>query len=119
MASGAAVCSSLSFIECVMDKRELIRPLCRFDEERDCFVLSSWPNDPEPYVIEACRVLSPAGFLDFLFQINTHDWACSQHLGDFVKCYEAYVRLFHNDFPQTFLNVVCAAMNDMDDPGSV
>jgi hypothetical protein len=72
------------------------------------------------YDIEADRVLSGAGLLDFLLQIHSKEWITGQHLKDFLDCVTCWVYRDHGKrFAQDFFDVAGGMNRDLDDPGQL
>jgi len=94
--------------------------LVRYDAEENVFRVLIGQGYIQTYDIEADRILSGGGFLDFLLQVHSKDWVTGQHLKDLLDCVTCWVYRDHGHrFPQDFFDVAGGMNRGLDDPGRV
>jgi len=71
------------------------------------------------YDMEADRILSGAGFLDFLLQVHSKPWVTGQHLKDLLDCVTCWLHRDHCCLPQKFFDVAGGMNKGLDDPGAI
>jgi hypothetical protein len=91
-----------------------------YDSKERVFRIHMGADFRTTYDMQADRILSGAGFLDFLLQIHGKDWVTGQHLKDLMDCVTCWVYRDHGHrFPQEFFGVAWGMNKDLDDPGEV
>ncbi len=99
---------------------DIVCGLVRYDVEANTFRIFMGAEYIGTYDMEADRILSGGGFLDFLLQVHTKEWASGQHLKDLLDCVTCWVYRDHGQrFPQGFFDVVGGMNRDLDDPGKI
>jgi hypothetical protein len=72
------------------------------------------------YDMEADRILSGGGFLDFLLQVHSKPWITGQHLKDLLDCVTCWIYRDHGQrLPQDFFDVIGGMNRDLDDPNAI
>lgn len=69
--------------------------------------------------MEADRILSGGGFLDFLLHVHSKEWVTGQHIKDLLDCVACWTYRDHGKFPQVFFDVVGGMNRGLDDPNAV
>ena len=67
----------------------------------------------------ANRILSGGGFLDFVLQVHSKEWATGQHLKDLLDCITRWTYRGHGCFPQVFFDVTGGMNRGLDDPSAI
>jgi hypothetical protein len=92
----------------------------RFDAQENMFRISMGGDYAGTYDMEADRILSGGGFLDFLLQVHSKEWVTGQHLKDLLDCVTCWVYRDHGQqFPQGFFDVIGGMNRGLDDPGKI
>ena len=92
----------------------------RFDAAENMFRISMGGDYSGTYDMEADRILSGGGFLDFLLQVHSKEWVTGQHLKDLLDCVTCWVYRDHGQqFPQGFFDVINGMNRGLDDPGQI
>jgi hypothetical protein len=98
---------------------DIVVGLVRFDEKEQVFRIYMGAEYLATYDMEADRILSGGGFLDFLLQVHSKEWVTGQHLKDLMDCLTCWVYRDHGKFPQKFFDVAGGMNRGLDDPGCV
>ena len=94
--------------------------LVLYDSQERVFRIHMGADFRTTYDMQADRILSGAGFLDFLLQIHSKEWVTGQHLKDVMDCVTCWVYRDHGGrFPQEFFGVAWGMNKGLDDPGEV
>jgi hypothetical protein len=107
------------------DKPEVFKPffqdedivcgLVCYDNDKEVFQIYMGQGYNGTYDIEAYRILTSAGILDFLLQIHSKNWITGQHLKDFLDCITCWVYRDHGGcFPQKFYKVMGGVNQNID-----
>jgi len=98
---------------------DIVCGLVRYDSEERAFRVFRGQDYNGTYDMEADRILSGGGFLDFLLQVHSKEWVTGQHLKDLLDCVTCWVYRDHGDFPQDFFDVAGGMNRGLDDPGQI
>lgn len=90
-----------------------------FDAKNDIFRINMGFGYNGTYDMSADRILSGAGFLDFLFQVHSKEWVTAQHLADLLDCITCWTYREHGKFPQEFFDVICGMNKGLDEPNTL
>lgn len=91
----------------------------RFGEKQQVFRIYMGAEYLGTYDMEADRILSGGGFLDFLLQVHSKEWVTGQHLKDLMDCVTCWAYRDHSQFPQEFFDVAGGMNRRLDEPGNV
>jgi hypothetical protein len=93
--------------------------LVRFDSKENVFRIYMGQGYNGTYDMEADRILSGGGFLDFVLQVHSKEWVTAQHLKDLLDCVTCWTYRDHGKFPQRFFDVAGGMNRDLDDPNAI
>jgi hypothetical protein len=93
--------------------------LVHFDAEKRTFRIYMGGEYGSTYDMEADRIMSGGGFLDFLLQVHSKEWVTAQHLKDLLDCVTCWTYREHGKFPQAFFDVIGGMNCDLDDPNAI
>jgi hypothetical protein len=93
--------------------------LVRFDSKENVFKVFMGQEYNVTYDVEADRILSGGGFLDFILQVHSKEWVTAQHLKDLLDCVTCWTYRDHGKFPQVFFDVAGEMNRDLDDPNAI
>lgn len=91
----------------------------RYDSENDMFRIFMGQEYNGTYDIEADRILTGGGFLDFLLQVHSKEWVTGQHIKDLIDCVTCWCYREHHKFPQMFFDVAGGMNRGLDDPNTI
>ena len=92
--------------------------MARYDAEKNVFRITMGGDYAGTYNMEADRILSGAGFLDFVLQVHSKEWVTGQHIKDLLDCVTCWVYRDHgHQYPQKFFDVIGGMNRGLDDPG--
>ncbi|GAA5117115.1 hypothetical protein JIN84_17885 [Luteolibacter yonseiensis] len=92
--------------------------LVHFDAVQNAFKIYQGAECDGTYDINADRILSGAGFLDFLLQVHMKEWVTGQHLKDLLDCVTCWLHREHGKLPQDFFDVIGGMNIGLDHPGA-
>jgi hypothetical protein len=95
------------------DSGDIAIGLAAFREKEDKIELLI-DSDRNVYDIACDRILSGAGFMDFLLQVHSKPWATPQHIYDLLDVITCWTYREHGKFPQLFFDVAGGANRGMD-----
>ena len=93
--------------------------LVRFDAQASVFRIYMGQGYLGTYDMEADRILSGGGFLDFVLQVHSKEWVTGQHLKDLLDCVTCWTYREHGKLPQPFFDVKGGMNRGLDDPNAV
>jgi hypothetical protein len=93
--------------------------LVRFDAQTNVFRIYMGQGYNGTYEMEADRILSGGGFLDFVLQVHSKVWVTGQHLKDLLDCVICWTYREHGKLPQAFFDVIGGMNRDLDDPNAI
>lgn len=99
---------------------DIVCGLVRYDADAEVFRVYMGLGYYGTYDMAADRILSGAGFLDFLLQVHSKEWVTGQHLKDLLDCVTCWVYRDHQKcFPQVFFNVTGGMNRGLDEPDRI
>ena len=96
---------------------DIICGMARYDYEAKTFRVWKGHDYAFTYDMHADRILSGAGFLDYLFHTHRKEWCTPQHIKDILDCVTCWVHRDHGCNPQVFFDVTFGMNKGLDDPG--
>jgi len=93
--------------------------LVRFDAQTNVFRIYMGQGYNGTFEMEADRILSGGGFLDFVLQVHSKVWVTGQHLKDLLDCVTCWTYREHGKLPQAFFDVIGGMNRDLDDPNAI
>lgn len=93
--------------------------LVRFEVETNTFKIYQGMEYRGTYDMNADRILSGGGFLDFLLQVHGKEWITGQHLKDLLDCVTLWTYREFGKLPQDFFEVIDGMNRGLDNTGSI
>ena len=100
------------------DEGDIIIGFVKFDSEKNLFQIREGFGSLT-YDMDADRILSGGGFLDFVLQIHGKEWITAQHLKDLFDCVTCWTYREYGKFPQDFFDVAGGMNRGLDAPDAI
>lgn len=79
--------------------------LVRYDQKERTFKITIGAGYRDTYDIQEQDIMTSEGFLDFLLQVHSKDWATPQHISNLLDCVTCWAHRDHGQWPQVFFDV--------------